>query len=72
MEWAAVELDDGSQWILAHPSAGPPEGNFLYVRGLVQRTRIETVAQRFLDWLKPGDGEIEFIYEDWPYDPRTP
>jgi hypothetical protein len=65
-EWAAVELDDGSQRVLEHPSSGEPEGSFLYVRGQVQETPIGPVAQQFIDWLQPTSGEVDYVYEWWP------
>ena len=68
-EWAAVELDDGSQWLLVHPSSGGPDGDFLYVRAPVQETPIQTVAQQLLDWLRPSPGDVELVYQAWSYSP---
>ncbi len=68
-EWAALELDDGSQWLIVHPSSGEPEGNFLYVRAPVQQTTIARVAQRFLEWLQPTSCEVLAISTAWPPTP---
>jgi hypothetical protein len=67
-DWAAIELDDGTQYLLVHPTTQPAD-EYLYVRARVQQASPKQAAQPFLDWLRVAPDDIQFFYDDWPYPP---
>lgn len=70
-DWAAIELDDGSQYLLVHPTSDGADG-YLYVRARVQALSPHDTAQPFLEWLGVAPEDILFFYEDWPPPYRGP
>ena len=67
-QYAALALDDGSQFLLIHHYAHPD--GFVDLRGQLGLATPQELCRRFADAVGIGESDFLWIAEDWP--PPTP
>jgi hypothetical protein len=64
-QWAVVELDDGSQFLLVHHHAHPER--FVELKGQIGTAPPAELAHRFVAALGLGANDVTWVADSWPH-----